>query len=191
MIKCWSRFHIQILWYSFTLDNRFLVTLSLSVPEEQENTFSSASRHISNSLNVYLFRNSDLNYGEMKVQVKRAFKSFFFLPKKTQTGLACNFLHFPIQVWRGVYIPNFKISAPIFCCSNFFEECHNLQVKINKMVSEHTVDYHPIPSELISRIHLLIYLGTPKGLIYPSQMFLEFFSQPCIFSHGCRKVSNW
>ena len=29
MIKFWSKFHFQILWYSFTWDNRFLVTPSL------------------------------------------------------------------------------------------------------------------------------------------------------------------
>ena len=29
MIKFWSNFHFQILWYSFTWDNRFLLTASL------------------------------------------------------------------------------------------------------------------------------------------------------------------
>ena len=29
MIKLWSKFHFQILWYSFAWDNRFLVTPSL------------------------------------------------------------------------------------------------------------------------------------------------------------------
>ena len=29
MIKFWSKFHFQILWYSFTWDNRFLLTPSL------------------------------------------------------------------------------------------------------------------------------------------------------------------
>ena len=36
------------------------------------------------------------------------------------------------------------------------------------------VDYHPSPSQLISRIHTLIFLWTPKGFISP-EPFLNFF----------------
>ena len=150
IIKFWSKFHVQTLRCSFTRDNRFLLTPSQSLPGKQEKTSSSASRHISNSLSVYLFLDSELNNWGMKVQVKRAFKSYFFVTKKTiwkQTGLPWNFLQPPIQVWRGAYIPYFKINAPIFCCSIFFEKCLNPQVRINKMVNEHTVYYHPSPSE--------------------------------------------
>ena len=42
------------------------------------------------------------------------------------------------------------------------------------MVNKHTVDYHPSPSQLISRIHTLIFLWTPKGFISP-ESFLNFF----------------
>ena len=42
------------------------------------------------------------------------------------------------------------------------------------MVNKHTVDYHPNPSQLISRIHTLIFLWTPKGFISP-ESFLNFF----------------
>ena len=80
----------------------------------------------------------------------------------------------PIQVCRGAYIAYFKIKAPIFCCSIFSEECLNPHVWINKMVNGHTVDYHPIPSELISRIHPLIFLWTPQGFISP-EYSLNFF----------------
>ena len=76
---------------------------------------------------------------------------------------------------RGASIPYFKINAPIFGCSIFFEECFNPQVRINKMVSEHTFDYHPRPSELTSRINPLIILLTTKGFIFP-EYFLNFFS---------------
>ena len=42
------------------------------------------------------------------------------------------------------------------------------------MVNKHSVDYHPSPSQLISRIHTLIFLWTPKGFISP-ESFLNFF----------------
>ena len=42
------------------------------------------------------------------------------------------------------------------------------------MVNKHTVDYHPSSSQLISRIHTLIFLWTRKGFIFP-ESFLNFF----------------
>ena len=45
---------------------------------------------------------------------------------------------------------------------------------IYKMVSKHTIDYHPSPSKSISRIHPLIFLWTPKEFISPVS-FLNFF----------------
>ena len=42
------------------------------------------------------------------------------------------------------------------------------------MVNEHTVDYHPSPSEFTSRIRCLIFLWIPKGFISP-EYFLIFF----------------
>ena len=42
------------------------------------------------------------------------------------------------------------------------------------MINKHTVNYHPSPSQLISRIHTLIFLWTPKGFISP-ESFLNFF----------------
>ena len=50
--------------------------------------------------------------------------------------------------------------------SDICMKCLNPQVRISKMVNEHTVDYHPSPSELTSRIHPLIYLWTAKGFIF-------------------------
>ena len=75
---------------------------------------------------------------------------------------------------RGVYIHYFKINPPIFCCPLFSKNYLNPQARINKMVNKHTVDYHPSPSQLISRIHTLIFLWTPKGFISP-ESFLNFF----------------
>ena len=106
----------------------------------------------------------------MKVQIKRAFKSYFFVTKRQ-----LNFLQPSIQVCRGAYFPYFKINAPIFCSFIFFKECLNPQVRINKMVNEYTVDYHYSPSGFTSRIYPLIFLWTPKGLMSP-EYFLNFFS---------------
>ena len=63
-----------------------------------------------------------------------------------------------MQVWRGAYIPYFVIIDPVLCCPLFFEEYLNLQVRINKMVNAHTVNYKPFASELTSRIRTLSYL---------------------------------
>ena len=69
MIKFWSKFHIQILWYNFTKDNSFLLTPSQSLPGKQESPSSSVSRHINNSVSVYVFLDSELNNGRVEVQV--------------------------------------------------------------------------------------------------------------------------
>ena len=82
--------------------------------------------------------------------------------------------HGLIPVWRGVYIRYFKINPPIFCCPLFSENYLNPQVKISKMVNKHTVNYHPSPSQLISRIYPLVFLWTPKGFMSP-ELFLNFF----------------
>ena len=83
------------------------------------------------------------------------------------------FLLPPIPVCRGAYIPCFKINAPIFSCLLFSENHLNPQVRINKMVNKHTVDYHPSPWQLTLRIHPLIFLWTPKGFFSP-ESFLIF-----------------
>ena len=55
-------------------------------------------------------------------------------------------------------------------------KCLSPHVKINKMVNEHTVEYHRSPLGLTSRIHSLIFLWTPKGFIFSPEYFLNFFS---------------
>ena len=64
--------------------------------------------------------------------------------------------------------------SPIFYCPLFSEKYLNHQARINKIVNKHNVDYHPSPSQLISRIHTLIFLWNPKGFIFP-ESFLNFF----------------
>ena len=52
------------------------------------------------------------------------------------------------------------------------------------MVSKHTVDYHPIPSQLISRIYPLIFLWTRKGFMSPASflnIFLDLYIPPWLW----------
>ena len=42
------------------------------------------------------------------------------------------------------------------------------------MVEEHTVDNHPSPLELTSRIHPLKFLWTPEGFVSPFRIHIEF-----------------
>ena len=79
-----------------------------------------------------------------------------------------------MPVYRGACIQYFKINSSIFCCPLFSENYLNLQDRINKMVKNYTIDYHPSPLQLLSRTHPLIFLWTPKGFISP-ECFLRFF----------------
>ena len=45
-----------------------------------------------------------------------------------------------------------------------FKEGFYLQVRINNMVDDHSLVYHPSSSGLTTRIHFLIFLCTPLGL---------------------------
>ena len=110
----------------------------------------------------------------MKVQVKRAFKIYFFVTK--------NFLHFQnfvlifffhTSVQRCLYLL-FQNQCLHFLLPLFFEEYLNPQVRINIMVNKHTADCHPSPSQLTLKIHPLIFLWTPKVFISP-ESFLNFF----------------
>lgn len=77
----------------------------------------------------------------MKVQLKRAFKSYFFsvaIKALNQTGSAWNFFQLPIQIGVASSISYFKINALSFFCPLFFKEYHNLE--IIEMVSEQKVD---------------------------------------------------
>ena len=113
----------------------------------------------------------------MKVQVKRACKSFFFCKQKSNKKADRLCMQFSstsnTSVQRCLY-SLFQNQSPIFCCPFFSENYLNTQVRINKMVNKYTVDYHPSPSQIISRIHPLIFLWTPKGCISP-ESFLNFF----------------
>ena len=150
MIKFWSKFHNQILWYSFTRQNRFLITPSKSLPGPSFST----SRHVSNNLSVIL---SSILNSVMKGRKYRSRES-----NKRADRLCMKFsLTLNTSVQRCLYLL-FQNQCPIL-------------FRINKMVNKHTVDYHPSPSEFTSRINLLIFLWTPKGFISPEH-FWNFFS---------------
>ena len=75
--------------------------------------------------------------------------------------------------------PLFQNQCPHFLLSALFwklfsENYLNPQVRINKMVNKHTVDYHPSPSQIPARVHPFIFLWTQEG-VYLSRIFLEFF----------------
>ena len=139
----------------------------------------------------------------MKIQAKQLSKAILFLchqkkkkkkrkRKKNNNKvdrLCMNFPHHTIQVCKGASISYFRISIPLFCCPLFFEEYLNPRVRINKIVNKHSVDYHPNPSELTSRIYPLIFLQTSQGFISLLNISL-IFSQTCISHHGWRKFSN-
>ena len=78
------------------------------------------------------------------------------------------------SVQRCLY-PLFQNQRHHFLLLPFFEEFLNPQARINIMLNEHTVDYHPSPSELTSRIHPLIFLWTPKEFS-SLKYILNFFS---------------
>ena len=79
--------------------------------------------------------------------------------------------------------PHFKINTVIFCCPLVSENYLNSQVRINKMVNKHTVDFHPNPSSSTSSIHPLIFLWTATGFISAESFFnffLNLYVPPCL-----------
>ena len=109
---------------------------------------------------------------EWKYGSRELLKTFHQKTVRKQKFSAWNFLEPPIQVFRGAYIPDFKISPTYFLLSSINVYVSFLRSGSTKqMVKEHTVNYHHSPSELTSRIHSLIFLWTPKGLTYPEYFF--------------------
>ena len=85
--------------------------------------------------------------------------SYYVLyPKGRQKKVSANRL---IPVCRCVYIHYFKINPPAFCCPLSSENYLTSQVRINKIVKKHTVDYQ------LSNLYRLL---RP----FLSRVFLEF-----------------
>ena len=72
----------------------------------------------------------------------------------------------------------FQIQRPLFLLFPLFRRISQPSVQ-EKMLNEHTVNYHPSLSELTSRIYPLIFLCTPKLFISP-EYFLNIFENLCI-----------
>ena len=72
-------------------------------------------------------------------------------------------------------------SNPFILLPLFFKEYLNHQVRVNKMVNEHRVNYYFSPSVLTSRIHPLIYI----------QNFCWILCQTCFSHHGWGIFSNF
>ena len=122
---------------------------------------------------------------EICVYAKGLLRAIFCDKKSNKKAdrFCLKFLQSLIPGCRCPYIPHFKINAPIFSCTLFSENHLNPLVKINKMVNKDTVDYYPSSSKLISRIHPLIFLWTPKGSISPKSFlnfFLNLYIPPCL-----------
>ena len=140
MIKFWSKFHFQILWCSFTWDNRFLLTpflisLRKILPPEPLDTPKTASMRI-----IFPILNSMME--GWKYRSRELLKAIFCHQKNPQESR-----HF-LETYMKFFLD---------ICMKYL----NPQVSISKMVNKHNVDYRPSPSELTSRIHSLMFLRNP------------------------------
>lgn len=99
---------------------------------------------------------------------------------KKQTSPEWNFPQPPIVCSRCL-ITLFQNKCPFYFACPFFKEYLNLEVRINKMANEHSVNPHPIPSWLTSRIQSRIF---HKTFFY----VLEFYLSPNIFLNFLLKL---
>ena len=164
-----SKFQIQIIWYCFTKNHSSLFPLNLS----QENPSPRTSRHISSSLSVYLFLNSELYLGKSNNSIIKECKN-----RSTEHSKA-TFCHKKFHEEADRLCVKLSsaldISGSFFYCLLFFEEYLNRQVRINKMVNELTVNYQPSPSGLSLKTYTLIFQWIHEGFYHFSEHLLIFF----------------
>ena len=72
--------------------------------------------------------------------------------------------------------PCLKIKCPLYCCPLFFKKYFNPQVRVCKMMNEHSVNYHRNSQGLTSRMHTL--------------KFFLILCQACIIHQGWARFSN-
>lgn len=109
-----------------------------------------------------------------------------------QTGSAWNFSEPPVVVASKCLNPYFKISVPIFCCLFFFTEYDNPQSRINTMVNEYRVNFHPsFSSGLISKYSVSYFFRPPKVFLSFFHTFYWTFSWICISCHDWVKFSSF
>ena len=147
MIKFLSKFHVQIHWYRFTRSNRFLLNPSQS----PRKTLPPAPLSTSTIVLVCVFSpilNSIIE--GRKYRASELLKAIFVTKKnktRMQKSSAGNFLQYPIQMCRGVYIPYYKTNAPFSAAPSFSKNVLTLRSEPTRC-----------PSELTLRIHTLIFL---------------------------------
>ena len=79
----------------------------------------------------------------MKKQVKKAFKCYSILSQKSNKKADRLCMKFSSTERNFAEVPQFPISksTPSFFYLQFFEECVNPKVRINKMVNKYNVNY--------------------------------------------------
>ena len=118
----------------------------------------------------------------MKVQAKRAFKSYFFCHKKNKKKIRK-------VLYEILFNPQYKCAANL---KNLFQRPFillpplnkylNLKVMINKVVNEHSVDSQGRLSRLTSRIYHLIVLQLSQGFISCFPPFSDiYFPSPQLY----------
>ena len=133
---------------------------------------------------------------KVQVQIKRAFKSFwilfvFFTKKKTKKTKKSD------RPWMKIFFnPQYKCANPLFqnyqllfLISSLFWEYLNPPVTINKMANKYSVDYHPTPSRLTSKLQPLTQLLTSQSFISLKNI-CWIFSETCISNHSWGKFSK-
>ena len=124
----------------------------------------------------------------MKEQVKRVFKGYIVCQqtnKQTKNQVQALYEIFlnPPKGVQGRLYPLFQNQCTHFLLLSLFWRI--TQVRMNKIVNDHTVDYHPSSSELTSRIsHLIFYFYKLLRVCLSQEYSLNFFSnlyvQPCL-----------
>ena len=169
----------------------FPVSASLLIAPQIEQLPTPPHLWHSKSCNIYLFLDSvtvpkqikkSNNLG-MKLQFKGAFKSHSFFVKKSRKAPAWNFLlcsSYLISLFQNIPLFFYPFLLKIFLRS---------QVRINKIVGENGVIYHPTsPSGSRLEIHISIKL---LGFYSSSlQKFCWIFYQRCKSHHGFGIFSN-
>ena len=177
VIKFWSKFQIQILWYSFTRDNRFVLTPSQSLlknrkilpPAPVDTSTTALVRTFSSILNSVML--------EWKYKSRELLKAIFLSPKNNKKAdrfcMKCS-SNFNTSVQRCLYIlfenQHFHCLLPYLFRRISQPSGQDLQ-DANRTYSQ----LPPSHTEFTSGIHTLISLWTPRGFMSP-EYFSTFFS---------------
>ena len=130
-----------------------------------------------------------MHFSSDAIDVKQSVESTFKVWGRSLTT-ALNEVHFIVNLYS---FPQHLVSQANPYPSQPFanpppppqaEQLPNSQVRTSKMVD--SLDYHPCPSRLASRIHPFIFLKTPQGFTSLSRTLVEF-SLKLLYSTMCGK----